>query len=140
MTNLTSRFGRHVNRRLRQEKVIWLTTVDAHDAPQPRPVWFQWDGKTVLIFSEKNKAKLRHIDHNARVTLNLNTDEDGGDVAVLIGEAKILAAAPNTRRVKTYLRKYSNGIKDLEMTVKEFREAYTVPILVTPQGMRGFVE
>jgi PPOX class probable F420-dependent enzyme len=140
MINFTSRFGRHVNRRLRQEKVIWLTTVDEHDTPQPRPVWFQWDGKTVLIFSEKNKAKLRHIDHNARVTLNFNTDEDGGDVSVLIGEAKILAAAANASRVKTYLRKYSKGIKDLDMTVKEFREAYTVPILVTPHAMRGFVE
>lgn len=140
MINFTSRFGRHVNRRLRQEKVIWLTTIDEHDTPQPRPVWFQWDGKTILIFSEKNKAKLRHIDHNARVTLNFNTDEDGGDVAVLIGEAKILAAAPNASRVKTYLRKYSKGIKDLDMAVKEFREAYTVPILVTPQAMRGFVE
>ncbi len=140
MLNFTSRLGRHVNRRLRQEKVIWLTTVDEHDMPQPRPVWFEWDGKTVLIFSEKNKAKLRHIDRNPRVTLNFNTDEDGGDVAVLIGEAKILAAAPNASRVKTYLRKYSRGIKDLDMTVKEFREAYTVPILVTPQAMRGFVE
>ncbi len=140
MISFTSRFGRHVNRRLRQEKVIWLTTVDEHDMPQPRPVWFHWDGKTVLIFSEKTKAKLRHIDHNARVALNFNTDEDGGDVAVLIGEAKILAAAPNTSRVETYLRKYSNGIKDLDMTVKEFREAYTVPILVTPQAVRGFIE
>ena len=140
MVDFSSRLGRYVNRRLRQEKVIWLTTVDSHGTPQPRPVWFHFDGETVLIFSEKNKAKLRHIAGNSKVALNLNTDEDGGDVAVIVGEAKILDDLPASNRVKTYLRKYSKGIKDLDMTVAEFRDAYTVPILVTPQALRGFVE
>src|SRR5919106_5756809 len=110
MFDLTSRFGRHVNRRLRQEKIIWLTTVDSHDTPQPRPVWFHWDGKTILIFSEKDKAKLRHISHNARVALNFNTDKDGGDVAVVVGDAKILNEPVAPNRVKAYLRKYGKGI------------------------------
>jgi PPOX class probable F420-dependent enzyme len=94
MVDFTSRFGRHFTRRLRQQKIIWLTTVDSHDTPQPRPVWFHWDGKTILIFSEKNKAKLRHIAANPRVALNFNTAEDGGDVAVILGEAKILGHNP----------------------------------------------
>ena len=140
MVDFSSKFGRRVNRRLRQEKVIWLTTVDSHNTPQPRPVWFHWDGQTLLIFSEKNKAKLRHIAGNARVALNFNTDEDGGDVAVLVGDAEILQEPTDPARVKTYLRKYREGIKELEMTVANFRDAYAVPILVTPQAMRGFVE
>ena len=86
MLDFSTRFGRHVNRRLRQEKIIWLTTVDSNNTPQPRPVWFHWDGETVLIFSERHKAKLRHITGNPRVALNFNTDEDGGDVAVLTGD------------------------------------------------------
>jgi PPOX class probable F420-dependent enzyme len=140
MLDFSSRFGRHVNRRLRQEKVIWLTTVDSERTAQSRPVWFHWDGKTVLIFSENGKAKLRHIAGNPRVSLNFNTDEDGGDVAVLTGEAKILDGPPPADRVKTYIRKYTQGIKDLDMTVEEFRESYNVPVLVTPQNMRGFIE
>ena len=140
MIDFSSKFGRRVNRRLRQEKVIWLTTVDSHNTPQPRPVWFHWDGQTLLIFSEKNKAKLRHIAGNARVALNFSTDEDGGDVAVLVGDAEILQEPTDPARVKTYLRKYREGIKELEMTVANFRDAYAVPILVTPQAMREFVE
>ena len=139
MLDFSSRFGRHVNRRLRQEQVIWFTTVDSERTPQPRPVWFHWDGKTILVFSEKGKAKLRHIAENPRVSLNFNTDEDGGDVAVVTGETKILDDPPPDR-IKTYLRKYTQGIKDLDMTVAQFRERYTVPILVTPQKMRGFIE
>jgi PPOX class probable F420-dependent enzyme len=139
MFDLTTRFGRHVNRRLRQDKIIWLTTIDSHDTPQPRPVWFHWNGKTILIFSEKDTAKLRHIARNPRVALNFNTDDDGGDVSVIVGHAKILGDSPASNRIKTYLRKYSKGIKSLDMTAAEFRGAYTVPILVTPDSMRGFV-
>jgi PPOX class probable F420-dependent enzyme len=140
MFDITSRFGRHVNRRLRQEKIIWLTTVDSHDTPQSRPVWFHWDSKTILIFSEKNKAKLRHLARNPRVALNFNTDDEGGDVAVIVGDAKILGDPPASSRIKTYLRKYSKGIKSLDMTAAEFRDTYRVPILVSPQSMRGFVD
>jgi PPOX class probable F420-dependent enzyme len=140
MFDLTNRFGRHVNRRLGQEKIIWLTTVDSQDTPQPRPVWFHWDDKTILIFSEKGKAKLRHIARNPRVALNFNTDEDGGDVAVIIGNARILGDSPASNRIQAYLRKYRAGIKSLDTTPAEFRDTYTVPILVTPESMRGFAD
>jgi PPOX class probable F420-dependent enzyme len=139
MIDFTSRLGRHVKRRLRKEQIIWLTTVDFNDAPQPRPVWFHWD-ETILIFSERGKAKLRHIERNPKVSLNFNTDEDGGDVAVIGGEARTMDAPPASNRVKAYLRKYREGIKSLDMTVAEFSAAYTVPILVTPKALRGFVE
>ena len=140
MIDFTSRLGRHVKRRLRQEQIIWLATVDLNDASQPRPVWFHWDDETILIFSEKGKAKLRHVGRNPKVSLNFNTDEDGGDVAVIGGEAKIMDDPPPGDRVKAYLRKYREGIKSLDMTVGEFGAAYTVPILVTPKALRGFVE
>jgi PPOX class probable F420-dependent enzyme len=140
MMNFKSRLGRHVNRRLRREKVVWLTTVDSSDTPQPRPVWFHWDGRTILIFSEENKAKLRHIAGNPKVALSFNTDEDGGDVAVLIADAKILDRSPAPHRAKIYLRKYRQGIRSLSMTVAEFTGAYTVPVLVTPRSMRGFID
>jgi PPOX class probable F420-dependent enzyme len=140
MIDFTSRLGRHVKRRLRRDRVIWLTTVDFNDAPQPRPLWFHWDDETILIFSERGKAKLRHIERNPQVSLNFNTDEDGGDVAVIGGEARIMDAPPASNRVKAYLRKYREGIKSLDMTVAEFTAAYTVPILVTPKALRGFVE
>jgi len=140
MLDFSTRFGRHVNRRLRQEKVIWLTTIDSQNTPQPRPVWFHWDGQTILIFSETNKAKLRHLARNRRVALNFNTDEEGGDVAVLLGDALVLDKPPSPNRFKTYIRKYTAGIKDLGMTIAEFTETYTVPILVSPQVMRGFTD
>jgi len=138
MANFDSSIGRKVKRRLRQEQIIWLTTVDSHSTPQPRPVWFHWDGQTVLIFSQPTAAKVRHIAHNPRVALNFNTDADGGDVGVLIGDALISREPPPPNRVKSYARKYKEGIKSLGMTPATLHAEYSVAILVTPQAVRGY--
>ncbi len=137
MADFTSPVGRKVKSRLRQESIIWLTTVDSHNAPQPRPVWFHWDGETVLIFSQPAAAKLRHIARNPRVALNFNTDADGGEVGVLIGEARIMQELP-PNRLKAYLHKYKEGIESLEMTPATFQADYSVAIMVTPQDVRGY--
>jgi PPOX class probable F420-dependent enzyme len=138
MADFNSRIGRKVQRRLRQEHIIWLTTVDSHHTPQPGPVWFHWDGQIVLIFSQPTAAKLRHIAHNPRVALNFSTDADGGDVGVLIAEAVIPQQLPPPNRIKAYARKYREGIKSLGMTPATFQAEYSVAILVTPQAVRGF--
>jgi len=46
-------FGERVARRLRDERLIWFTTVDAKGTPQPTPVWFLWDDatSTILIYT-----------------------------------------------------------------------------------------
>ena len=111
-----SRIGRTIKRRLRQEHIIWLTTIDSRNTPQPRPVWFHWDGQTVLIFSQATAAKVRHIARNARIALNFNTDADGGDVGVLIGEAHVAQEPVPPVRIKAYLRKYRECIKSIGMT------------------------
>lgn len=137
MLDFTSPLGRRANRRLRQEQIIWLTTVDTHGSPQPRPVWFHWDGRTVLIFSERHTAKVQHIARNRNVALSLNTSKDGGDVAVLIGEAVVSRRRPPLARIKAYLQKYKQGLKDVGLTVPQFAASYSVPVLVTPRSMRG---
>jgi PPOX class probable F420-dependent enzyme len=138
MIDLTTKLGRHANSRLRQEHIIWLTTVDSRNSPQPRPVWFHWDGETFLIFSQPDKPKLRHIASNPKVSLNLHTGEDGGDVAVFLGEAVVSTDPPSEKRVKEYLRKYGQGIADLGMTVAQFTGDYNVAVIVTPHSLRGF--
>ena len=137
MADFNSPLGRRIKRRLRQAHIIWLTTVDSHDTPQPRPVWFHWDGKTVLIFSQTAAAKVRHITHNPRVALNFNTDADGGDVGVLIGEALIPQEPLPSNRIKAYVRKYKEGIQSLGMTPATLQAEFSVVILVTPQAVRG---
>ena len=90
--------SRKVAQRLRHELVIWLTTVRADGMPQPTPVWFLWDGETVLIYTKPNSLKLQNIAHDSKVALNLNCDEWGAEVVVFIGEASLDEAAPGVNR------------------------------------------
>jgi PPOX class probable F420-dependent enzyme len=136
--NLNTKFGRKANRRLKEEVVVWLTTVDDEGTPQPRPVWYDWDGKTCLIFSEPNTGKLRHIERNPKVALNLSSDREGAEVIVLVGRARSLKKAPDSARVRRYLRRYRDLIKGLGMTAEQFQQRYSVPVLVTPNRLRGW--
>lgn len=138
MLDLDTPLGRKIERRLNEEQVIWLTTVDASLTPQPRPVWFHWDGDTLLILSQGDAAKVRHIARNPRVALNFNTDAGGGEVGVLIGEARLLQEPLGHARLEAYLAKYAAGIQDLDLTPESMLAEYRVIVLVKPESLRGF--
>jgi PPOX class probable F420-dependent enzyme len=133
-----SRLGRKALRRLKREQVVWLTSVDDKGRPQPRPVWFHWNGEDVLIFSQPKGAKVRQIAARPEVALHFNSDAAANDVVVFLGEAHALQESVGPERVKAYLRKYRSGIVDLKMTPASFQTEYSVPILVRLTALRGF--
>ncbi len=133
----TTDFGRRVERRLREETVAWLTTVGADGTPQPSPIWFLWDGETILIYSQPNTPKLRNIERNPRVALNLDGDGRGGDIVILTGEARVDPNAPPARDHPEYLEKYRQGLERIGMTPEQFTASYSVPIRMTPTRLRG---
>ena len=59
--DFSTEFGSRVAHQLISEEVIWLTTVGPENTPQPRPVWFLWDGTSCLIYSQSKTYKLDHI-------------------------------------------------------------------------------
>ena len=111
MLDTTTEFGARVVRRLNDEQIIWLTTVDSQQMPQPVPVWFLWDGATFLIYSQPNTPKLRNIARNPQVALHLDGDGRGGNIVVLTGTAQIIDSAPLATEAPVYLEKYREGIK-----------------------------
>ena len=86
--------GGRADARLRDELVVWLITVSADGSPVPTPVWFWWDGETVLVYSQRDKPKLRHIAANPRVSVAMRTDELGDEITVLAGEAVVDPSCP----------------------------------------------
>jgi PPOX class probable F420-dependent enzyme len=131
-------FGAMVDQRLREEGVLWLTTVDPAGAPQPTPVWFHWDGETFLIFSEPKIAKVRNIKANPKVALSFNSDEHGAKVVVFTGQAQVSDARPSEARQDEYRAKYAEGIRSLNMTPEQMLAQYSAVILVTPEKVRGW--
>jgi len=138
MIDFSTELGSRVARQLKLERIIWLTTVDPGNMPQPRPVWFHWDGTSFLIYSQPKTHKISHISQNPKVSINLPGDAEGDEVAVFLGDARIDLSAPAVTEHAEYLEKYERGIADLNMTPTEFARDYSIPIRVTPTRLRGF--
>jgi len=137
--DLSSDFGRKVQHYLDTQDVIWFTTIGSDLTPQPRPVWFVWDGATFLIYSQPDH-KVRHIATHPRVALNFNTDYETGDkdVIVFTGSATVDDRVPAAHNNTAYLEKYRDGIAGLKMTPEEYGEKYSVAIRITPANVRGW--
>ncbi len=54
-------FGKSVRRRVHEEYLMWLTTVDTRGMPQPAPVWFWWD-EAASNFLVYNLAHAKRLD------------------------------------------------------------------------------
>ena len=135
--DLNTEFGARVARRLREERLIWLTTVRPDLTPQPSLVWFLWEAGTLLIYSKPNTPKLRNIEQNPTVALNFDGDGRGGNVQVFTGTAIVDRQAPPLDQIAAYAEKYAPNIAGMKLTPAMFAQAYSVPIRVTPARLRG---
>lgn len=130
--------GAKVDARLREELVAWLVTVARDGTPVPTPVWFLWDGDSVLVYSQRDKPKQRHIAANPRVAIAMRTDVDGDDLVVLTGEASVDEGAPPANRVPEYIEKYRAAIARLGSDVAGFSAEYSVAIRIRPTKLRAW--
>lgn len=137
MLDLSGEFGQRVARRLNEEIVAWLTTVRADGTPQPSPIWFLWDGETILIYSQPNTAKIRNIRRNPKVAFNFDGDGHGGDIVVLTCTAMVDESAPPGNQHSAYLAKYREHIARIGMEPDGFAASYSTALRLTPQSVRG---
>jgi PPOX class probable F420-dependent enzyme len=135
--DLDSEFGARVARHLREEVVVWLTTVTPAGSPLPMPVWFLWDGGDEVVMYSQPSARVRNIEANPRVSLNFAGDGGGGDIAVLSGEATIDGGGPGADQNGDYLAKYDEHIARIGMTPEAFAERYSVPVRIQLARLRG---
>ena len=137
MLDGTSEFGQRAARRLREDVLAWLTTVDRRGTPQPVPVWFLWDGGTsILVYSRPGTPKLRSIEGNPRVSLHLDGNGRGGDIVVCLGQATI-SNDPPADEIPEYIDKYAPLIERNRWSASSFAADYSVPLRITISRIRG---
>ena len=138
MIDLTTKLGLRAKERLASETVIWLTTVDTHGTPQPRPVWFVWDEDAIVIYSQAKAKKLQHIRQNPNVSLHFDSGAHGEDIQVFLGTAEIVENPIPANQNTAYIDKYRRGIHGLGYTEQVFAKEYAVEIRMTPTRLRSF--
>jgi PPOX class probable F420-dependent enzyme len=125
-------------RRLRWERIAWLTTVRADGQAQSSPVWFLWDDATFLVFSQPGAQKVRNLAGNPKVALHLGDDGGGGDIVTVEGTAAVEPDSPRADRVEAYLAKYQEAIEALGYEPGPFARTYSTAIRVRPTRIRAW--
>lgn len=103
---MTAELSDEVAGRLSADEYGWLTTVSKAGLPIPRLIWFYFDGTHLVVYSAPGAAKVRHVRNHAQVSLNLDSDGNGGGVVVIGGTATIGAEGVDCREDEAYWEKF----------------------------------
>ena len=121
-----------VSRLLETEPVVWLSTVKPDGTPHLVPIWFSWDGQTILIASKPHARKVANLRENPRVMLALGEAEEDFDVGMMEGVAEILDRPAAEVLPSRHLRKYRDQMAEIGLTREEFLATYSLVIRITP--------
>ncbi|OBK72773.1 TIGR03667 family PPOX class F420-dependent oxidoreductase [Mycobacterium sp. 1274761.0] len=127
---MTIELTHEVTSRLERDHHGWLTTVAKSGQPVPRLVWFYFDGADVIVYSEPNAAKVRHIRNHSRVSLNLDSDGNGGGIIFVGGDATVDAEGIDPLADERYQAKYRELAANLGFTA-EFLAAYNTRLKIS---------
>jgi PPOX class probable F420-dependent enzyme len=121
-----------VEARLRQNLMVWLTTVRPDGQPVSVPVWFlmREDG-TILLYSQPGKQKLRNIADNPKVSLGLDVTDIGRNIVRMEGIARVAHDQPPANQQPAYLAKYTERIAALFDTPERFAELFSAAVIIT---------
>jgi PPOX class probable F420-dependent enzyme len=122
-----------VSSRLNSDHYGWLTTVAKSGQPVPRLIWFYFDGANVRVYSMPQAAKVAHIKARPQVSLNLDSDGNGGGIIVVGGTAAIDATGVDCRDDEAYWTKYRDDAANFGLT--EAMASYSTRMIITPTRM-----
>ena len=131
-------FGKKVIARLNEEDVMWLTTVASDGTPQPNPVWFLWDGDSILIYTRPEYKKVANLRKRPQVSLHFDATETGEDVVIFNGIVEFDEDAPPVHQNPPYAEKYRSGLAALGSSAEQMGNEYTVAIRIRPNKVRGW--
>jgi PPOX class probable F420-dependent enzyme len=105
-----------VTARLTEGHYGWLTTVAKSGQPVPKLIWFYFDGSALFVYTEPSAAKVRHVTRHPQVSLNLDSDGNGGGIIVIGGEATVDAEGADCREDAPYWAKYGPAADQFGLT------------------------
>jgi PPOX class probable F420-dependent enzyme len=136
MIDTTTPAGLRAAQRVETELIVWLTTVSRDGQPQSSPIWFLWEDGEIMLFSRADTPRPANIRANPRVSINLNSNADGGDVVTLEGDARIVAPELSAATEAAYKAKYLDRILAYGWDWEKMRRDYPVVIRIVPQRAR----
>ncbi len=129
--------GQHVEQRLNDDVIAWLTTVRPSGQPDSVPVWFLWQDGEIVVYSRPDQTKMRNLTENPKVTLTIDNTNGGGDVIRIEGTAVHDPNYPACHEIPVYVTKYAERMAYIGYgTPENFAQTYSAAIVITPTRFR----
>lgn len=121
-----------VDRLLRTEPVVWLSTVRPDGWPHVVPIWFWWDGTSVLIASKPHARKIANLKIRPECMLALGDAEADFDVALIEARADVAEMSTRALLETGLYAKYSARMVAIGLGAAEFASTYSLVLRLTP--------
>ncbi len=92
---------------LEHHAVVWLSSIRPDGAPHLLPLWFHWDGASILVFSKPGAQKVRNLRVNPRVMVAVGEPGSSFDVELIEADAELLPAPTQDLLPDGFVRKYA---------------------------------
>jgi PPOX class probable F420-dependent enzyme len=56
---------------LRETRIATLCTLNADGSPNAMPLWYEWDGEKIRMFSSRNTGKVRRLTRDPRACISV---------------------------------------------------------------------
>lgn len=130
MLDLATPRDKTIDQWLRDDLIIWLTTVGPTGRPHTVPVWFWWDGDSILIFSEPETRKIRDLRANQSVSLALETRDEGEEVIFFEGDAELTVEPATALMPDGFGKKYGHLFPRIGSSPEKMAAQYSQPIRI----------
>ena len=117
---------------LRTEPVVWLSTVRPDGLPHLVPIWFWWDGESVLIASKPHARKVANLRENPSAMLAVGDPEADFDVSLIEARAELTSIPTSWLLQAGLYDKYGDQMRSIGLDRAEFAATYSQVIRITP--------
>ena len=124
--------GRRLDHLLRTKSIVWLSSVRPDGRPHVVPIWFWWDGTSLLIASKPHARKIANLLTNPACMLGLGDPEEDFDVALIEARAEVADIATRDLLEAGLRAKYADRMAGIGLDPTEFSATYSLVLRVTP--------
>lgn len=127
-----------LDRRLRTEPTVWLSSMRPDGRPHVVPVWFSWDGSVFDLFSKPHAQKVRNLREHPDVMLAVGKPDAEWDVELVEGTATVLDAPTAEVVAPTMFEKYAALMARAALDRETFVSTYSQPVRIHPTRFLGY--
>lgn len=117
---------------LRTALIVWLSTVRPDGRPHLVPIWFWWDGTSILIATKPHARKVANLRAAPDCMVAIGDAAANFDVALIEARAEIVETTTGDLLEAGLFAKYRALMAEVGLTRATFEALYSQVVRITP--------